>query len=219
MHSPIARRITKLLRLARCKGATAAEASTALEKAQRIAAEHHVSLNEIHDDDDRAGALTHSSKKVRKGLTTRLTAGIVQSHFGVQCITISRGAQAVMHIVGMPDQVEIATYIFVYVRRLLDSAWASRENKRLRDRDSYLLGFAWAISEKVPGVFRNEGLILSQDAYINRYLTPENCVTVKAPQLKGRLSPSAVHAGFTAGHKANLHNALRNTEAQALLPI
>lgn len=207
--TPIIEKIRKILRLGNDHGATAAEAAAALAKAQALAAEYGISLTEIPAEDDSASGLTHGSLESQAGLPHKLASQLVRRHFGVATLFDPLGARPLIHIVGTPVQIELATYVYVYLVRVIRQAWQRRDNKRLRDREAFLRGFASAISKQLPRVFPQDGLVLSTDAYINQVLIgPGTKLVTTEATGKKPMSDLAFHHGFRAGNETRIHNAI-----------
>ena len=207
--NPIIDKIRKILRLGNDHGATAEEAASALAKAQQLAAEYGISLTEIPDESDTASGLTHASVPSLAGLPHKLASGLVERHFGVATLFDPLGAKPLIHIVGTPNQIDLATYVYVYLVRVIRQSWQRRPNKRLRDRESYLRGFTVAISKKLPRVFPQDGLVLSADAYINGVLiVPGTKLVSRDGGRKKPLSDRAFHHGYAAGTGTAIHNAI-----------
>lgn len=209
--NPIIEKIKKLLRLGKDKAASAAEAAAALAKAQELAASAGVSLTEIPDDCDDAGHLTHISTPSQAGLPHRLASRLVKRHFGVDTLFDSTGTKAVIHIVGTPLQAQLATYVYTYLVRTLRQSWQRRGNRRLRDRESYLRGFSAAISNKLPEVFPQDGLVVSTEHYIQQTLLgPGGKSVAIGGKGKKSLSDASFHHGYLAGIDAGIRNAMRH---------
>jgi hypothetical protein len=215
-------KISKLLRKGKDAGSTPQEAAAFLNKAQQLAAAHGINLTELPETAGTAASpLTHQTIKIRKGLAERLASAIVKTHFGVDCLTVTSKRRSHLYIIGMPSQVEISIYIYTCTVRLIRESWDLRENKRLRDRTSYLRGFACAISEKVPQIYPSTALVLCRHDYIaTQIVNPlgNNLREIAPPKLKP-LAKAATIAGYQAGQKAPLHQALRQPNQQGCLAI
>lgn len=217
--NPAIDKIRKLLRLAKDRAASPAEAASAMAKAQQIAAENSISLTEIPDDCDPSNSLTHVTTKSQAGLPHCLAAQAVKRHFGVATIFDPNGAHASIHIIGTPLQAELATYVYVYLVRVLRQAWLKRANRRLRDRESFLRGFAVAIREQLPEVFPQDGLILSSKAYIEQQIIGPNGRIREIGGKPKPLADSSFINGYRAGKKAGIRNAIPGTPAQRQLAL
>lgn len=209
--SPIIEKIKKLLRLGKDGAATPAEAAVALAKALKLAAEHGLKLEDIPADSD-SGVLSHETVKSTAGPAQLLAAGIVKTHFGVDALFITGGSKLI-HFIGLPEQVALASYVYTYLVRTMCRAWRTRENKRLRDRNAFLRGFAAAMNRLMPYVFHRPGLILCAKRYVDEVICVGGNFTdrksIAAPKAK---SDRAFSDGLAAGHKAGIRNALRGSD-------
>lgn len=217
--NPITEKIRKLLNLGRDGAATPNEAALAMAKAQQLAAQHGISLTEIPADGDAGSWLTHITTKSRRDLANRLAQNLVQTHFGVRCCFQWNAVRSVIHIVGTRDQAEIATYVYIYLYRSLNRGWARRKNRRLRDRESFMSGFAYAISQQLPEVFPQTGLVLSTAHYIETQLIRPGMTVRESPPPKDRVSPAALLSGYRAGKSAGIRNAISAPSFQPELPL
>lgn len=209
--NPIIEKIKKLLRLSKDGAATAEEAAAALAKAMQLAAQAGVSLADIPADSD-SGVLGHQTIDSQAGPAHLLAAGLVKKHFGVDTLFDSRGGKKRIHFIGLPEQIDLASYVYTYLVRTMRSAWRKRGNRRLRDREAFLKGFACAINRLMPAAFHRPGLILSAERYVEDVIIGQDS-NVKMSNLKGPEAKSdrAFHHGFEAGDKAGIRNALRGS--------
>lgn len=209
--NPIIEKIKKLLRLGKDGAATPAEAAAALAKALQLATENGIDLKDIPADSDR-GILGHETLKSQAGPAHLLAAGIVKRHFGVDTLFITGGSKKI-HFIGLPEQVALASYVYTYLVRTMCRAWRTRENKRLRDRNAFLRGFASAMNHLMPAVFHRPGLILCAEKYIEEVICAGGqygkAKTLSAPKAK---SDTAYFHGLEAGRKAGIRNALRGSD-------
>lgn len=217
--NPIIQKIRKLLALAG-NNTSAAEAAAALAKAQKLATDNGISLTEVCANDGPAGTggIQHRTVKTLKGLHEKLAEIITKQHFGVQMIIESGGGRSTLYIIGNPCQAEIATYVYTYLSRALASAWLHRTNQRLKNRQGFMMGFCAAISQLLPEVFPQTGLVVSIDSYIENHLMPPGAKLKEPKQFKPkRVSKTAARAGYQAGEKAGIRNSIRGTASQQLL--
>lgn len=209
--NPIIERIKKLLRLGKDGAATPAEAALALSKALKLAAEHGLKLEDIPADSD-SGILSHETIKSQAGPAHRLASGIVKRHFGVSTLFHSTNDGGKIHFIGFPEQTALASYVYEYLVRAMRRAWRTRSNKRMRDRDSFLRGFAAAIEDLMPETFHQPGLTLCADKYIHDVIlrgSGSKMTTLASPKAK---SDKAFFHGLKAGSKAGIRNALRGSD-------
>ena len=214
MKSSLIEKIKKLLRLAKDGAATPAEAANALAKAIAIAAENDVDLSKIPDDSSTGAGMSHATEPSQAGVPHRLASRIVSRHFGVEAIFDSTGVKPVIHFVGLEENCHLAIYCYVYLVRSMRSAWRIRTNRRLRDRESFLRGYAGAIDRQMPAVFHRPGLVLSAKAYIEGViLAGKTGVTIKETKSKPKkLNAASAIEGGIAGSNAEIRNALRGSE-------
>lgn len=209
--NPIIERIKKLLRLGKDGAATPAEAAAALSKALKLAMEHGLKLEDIPADSD-SGILTHETVESTAGPAQLLSAGIVKTHFGVDTLFITGGSRKI-HFIGLPEQVALAAYVYTYLQRTMCRAWRTRENKRLRDRNAFLRGFAAAMNRLMPEVFHRPGLILCSQKYVEDVICVgpgwSKTTSLAPPKAK---SEAAFSHGLEAGRKAGIRNALRGSD-------
>lgn len=216
--NPIIDKIKKLLRLGRNSGASAAEAATALQKAQQLAAEHGVDLDAIPVDQDGYEGISHVTEKTRKGVAQRFAASIVKRHFSVETLFVTKGKWSVIHFVGAESNCQIAAYVYVYLTRAMNQAWRTRINRRLRDRESFIRGFAYAVDQIMPEKFHQPALIVVTERYIDGVILAgmNNVKDAPLKPFKKNLSDSALREGIAAGKKAGIHNAVRGTNTELI---
>lgn len=214
--NPAIEKIKKLLRLSKNGSATAAEAAAALAKALQLAAAHGIRIDDVSLDDD-SQVLTHDTIPSQAGPAHRLASGIVKRHFGVGTLFDSRGGKPMIHFVGFPEQIQLASYVYTYLVRTMRAAWRNRSNKRLRDRDAFLRGFTAAINNLMPEAFHRPGLIVRADTYIKDIIVGDD-PNVKMQTLAGPKAKSdkAFIHGHAAGSKAGIRNAIRGTDKLSL---
>lgn len=213
--SPIIDKIRKLLRLGKDGAATAAEAAAALAKAIQLAAEHGIDLSKIPDDTGLNGGLGHVTQPSQAGLPHRLASSLVKRHFGVDALFDSSDRKAVIHFIGLPENCDLAIYCYVFLVRSMRIAWRKRENRRLRDRESFLRGYASAIDSLMPATFHRPGLVLSAQQYIEGViLAGRHGVKIKTVRAssKHKLSDAAYRNGYREGQRGGIRNAIRGTE-------
>ncbi|MEM1083266.1 MAG: DUF2786 domain-containing protein [Verrucomicrobiota bacterium] len=210
--SPALDRIKKLLRLSRCSAATPAEAANAMAKAISLAAEHGIDLNKVSTEEDFAAALTHRTEPSQRGIPHRLASRLVRRHFGVDALFDKVEGKPVIHFVGLPENCDLAIYCYVFLVRTLRAAWRNRKNRRLRDRDAFLRGFAAVIDDKMPEVFHRPGLILSTERYMEEVLLGDGGSIKLFGRRRKPLASTAALEGVIAAQDASIHNAIRGTD-------
>lgn len=206
-------RIKKLLRLARDKAATPAEAAAALSKAQAIAEANGRELpaDPGESPDPKRNVLSHHRVETASGYAERKAAWLITVQFPVKFIWgwggLSESRRAI-YFIGPPCFVEIAGYCHTYLRRTMAMAWRKRANKRLKNRRAFIDGFAAAIYEQMPEEFRGRGLVeIDAAAYFITHIKPGATLS-KMGQLSARASSASLTAGWIAGKRHAIRNAL-----------
>ena len=185
-----------------------------MAKALKLAADHGIDLSKIPTDDPERGWMTHTTEPSQKGPAHRLASWLVKRHFGVATLFDGTGRKPVIHFIGVESNCQLAQYCYVYLVRSMRAAWRKRDNKRLRDRDSFLQGFAYAIDSMMPEVFHREGLILSADNYIETViLAGRDGIRLTPIKEKDRkISDAAFRHGHCAGKTSGIRNAVNGTD-------
>lgn len=210
--NPIIDKIRKLLRLGRDSAASPAEAASAMAKALQLAAEHGIDLGKLPADDGKGGGMTHQTENSTKGMAQHQASRLVKRHFGVQTLFDSTGLKPVVHFIGLEENCHLARYCYVFLVRSMNTAWRKRANRRLRDREAFIRGYAVAIDRAMPAVFHQPGLVLSSDSYIERvFMSPGTKITEFGGKA-AKLSDAAFREGFVTGTDAGIHNAIRGTD-------
>lgn len=218
--NPIIEKIKKLLRLGKDSKATPNEAAVAMAKAIKLAAENGIDLSSIPTDDSGTGGMSHVTESSQQGPAHRLAAWLVKRHFSVATLFDSSGKKPVIHFIGIDTNCQLASYCYTYLVRSSRTAWRKRENRRLRDRDSFLKGYFAAIDSMMPEVFHRDGLILSTDNYVQTVIFAGRTGIIFKPMAsawKGGLSDSAFRHGVRSGNRDGIRNAIRGTD-KPLLP-
>ena len=216
--NPIVDRIKKLLRLGNNEAATMAEAAAALKKAQELAVEHGIDLGAIPADVDGPGGMTHVSEPSQAGMPHRLASGIVKHHFGVDTLFDSTGAKPVSHFIGCETNCQIAVYVYIYLVRAMRAAWRNRTNRRLRDRDSFLRGFALGVETMIPEKFHQTGLVLCTKRYVEGVILAGKNAKITPIKTGGKkkLSDRSFFEGYRDGKITGIHNAVRGSNTELL---
>lgn len=209
MH-PALDKIKKLLRLARDKSASPAEAATALAKALATAAEHGIDLDKVSTDDN-AHTITHRTTKAAFGDAERNAAHTIRKHFNVDALFSSQDGKKVVHFYGYPEACDLAIYVFVYLVRCAKSAWKNRANKRLKNRSAFILGFFCGIEQHIPPKFHQPGLLPSFQAYRDEVLLSGGKLIFRKIAPK-KMPIKSLSAGYSEGRKTGINNAIRGTD-------
>jgi hypothetical protein len=210
--NPIVEKIRKLLRLGRDSAASPAEAALAMSKAVQLAAEHGIDLASLPSDDGKGGGITHQTENSTKGVSQVQASRLVKRHFSVDALFDSTGPKPVVHFIGMEANCQLARYCYVYLVRAMSAAWRKRANRRLRDREAFIRGYAVAIDRAMPAVFHQPGLVVSSGDYIERvFASPGSKLSSFGAKPK-KLSDASFREGFVTGAEAGIRNAIRGTD-------
>jgi hypothetical protein len=219
-------KIKKLLRLARDKAASPAEAAQALARAMELIARHDLDLGEINLDEPTEKFIRdHIHVGLRVSLVKKLVIGILQSFFHVRvCLTSPRLA-----ILGRESDVQIASYVFAFLVRSCAkafSAWAQRERASRRKistgkKESFIRGWIYGVSsnlEPVKAQIEDSGsrsIILMRQAALEDFYSQEFPHTRTITIAKGRENTRALVSGWHAGKQTNVRTPL-NSGAEPL---
>lgn len=114
-------RITKLLRLASDKGATEAEAATALAKAHEILASHNLTMDQV-DQRDRAkkadGQVGRQMTTINKW-DTELFTWMAEANY----CKVLRARRFTMYVIGRPTNVQVFLTMFAWVKEQRERFW------------------------------------------------------------------------------------------------
>lgn len=208
--NPALDKIRKLLRLARDKSASPAEAAAALAKAIQIANDSGIDLDKVSTEDN-AHTITHRTTNAAFGDAEINAANTVRKHFNVAALFSSLHGKKVVHFYGYPEACDLSIYVFVYLVRCAKSAWKNRANKRLKNRSAFILGFFCGIEAHMPPKFHQPGLLPSFQAYRDEVLLSGGKLITRnlAPK---KLPIKSLTAGYQAGKSNGINNAIRGTD-------
>lgn len=213
--NPIIEKLKKLLRLGKDSKATPNEAAVAMAKALKLASDNGIDLSSIPTDDSDHGGMAHVTEASQAGPAHRLASWLVNRHFSVATLFDSSGKKPVIHFIGIETNCQLASYCYTYLVRSSRAAWRKRENRRLRDRSSFLKGYFAAIDSLMPDVFHRDGLILSTDNYVQTVIFAGRTGIIFKPLASawnGGLSDSAFRNGVRCGTRDGIRNAIRGTD-------
>lgn len=203
MSDSIRSRIAKLLRLSRCRAASAGEAAAALDRALALAKASGVDLGAIDTSQAVDDLVTDEAVRCSKSSTLeeRLAAAVVCNFFGVRALFDSRQEPAMARFIGLPAHAGGAATTWVWLVANMRAAWRTIKDRRLR-RPAFLDGYqmaVWvALSERpvqttalvVAGLERYEAGLLRGAATIKR----------RSRDLRGRADRSW-RRGYRAGSR------------------
>lgn len=214
--NPIVERIKKLLRMKR--GGTPAEVETALGLARKIAAEHGIDLDSIDPEEKRQSSeWRHESAYLarRVPFDARYAAKICERFFNVEVVFYEAMHGFGIYFVGRVFEIEIALYIFRFLRGHFSRCWRVRENRLLRSKRSFVYGMFVGIcsklkQQKVPE--QSSAIALSRLSYMREQFPRLREVEHKAPEY----SSKAMTAGFMEGLKTNLRKGVERPQTLQL---
>ena len=209
--NPTLEKIKKLLRLARDKSATAAEAAAALTKAMQLATDAGIDLAKVSTD-ERDNSVTHRTTPAPFGPAERYTATLLKKHFNVDALFSSRAGKRVIHLYGYAETCDLAIYVFVFIVRCAKSAWKNRANKRLKNREAFIFSFIMGIDELMPPKFHQPGIVPSFKTYRDEVLLSGGSKLITRASSPKNLPSRATAAGYRAGKNNGINNAIRGTD-------
>lgn len=222
-------KITRLLALAESPNQHEAEA--AMVAAQRLLLKYNVDLaNAAGAQGYRFRHLGEPSGRIYE--PERLLATILARHFFVEAIWVSvfrpleGKSGSVLEICGTPENLEIAAYVWDYLRTTAERLW--RDHKREqgvtsdRERRAYLAGVMAGIHDKLARGERAEartGLVWVKDADLGDYYRRRHPY-VRHVRYAGERKTGAFDHGRAAGRRVELHKGVGGgrREAPPLLP-
>lgn len=223
--------IKKLLRLARDKAASPAEASQALNRAMDLIRKHDVDIATLDlDEDDERMVLERIEIGWRVSLAKHHALNILLNHFHVH-VVISKPDAAIM---GTESDVAIALYVFDFILGACTRAtcsWAKREKaarrkttgqKRLAFQQGWFYGLRDGLRPpgETPGVLDDSKTALVIAAREKRLLDFAaeqfpNTTTVKRKD--PRQNRTAIYQGFLAGRETRINKPLDGGDGEQLL--
>lgn len=217
-------KIKKLLRLARDKSASPAEAAQALARALELIAKHDLDLGDINlDEPTEQFVRDHIHVGLRVSLVKKLVAGILERFFQVKvCLTSPRLA-----VLGRDSDVQIALYVFDFLVKSCTKAfsvWAQRERASRRKittakKESFIRGWIYGVSSNLEPVAAqieaagSRSIILARKAALEDFYAEEFPQTRTIAIRKSRTNRSALVSGWTAGKQTNVRTPLNDGPA------
>ena len=236
LTSPILEKLKKLLTLSR--GATGAEAETALGMATKLATKYEIDIATISlDSAPKKEEMIKDTIEVgnRMSVAQKWISWLIVSHFKVTVIYGGgRWSGRKIHFLGRKSDVEFATYVQDFLREHMLRSWQyyqKANNIETRYRGSYFDGFYRGLDTKLKAAKKSqegesfEGIAVEQRATVkDRYaLALVNDAEERKAfvnQTFGKLSNSyqrtyihhnhtANGAGFSAGQATNIARPLK----------
>lgn len=229
MSENIASLVQKLLRLAKCQGATPAEAANALARALELIDKHNIDIASL-DLDQEAERLICDRIHIgqRMSLIKRLVSGVVRAYFNVRtCIDYPHLA-----ILGFEQDVAIAGYVFDYLVRAATDAVktyaaeekSARRKVTSRKKNSFIQGWIYGVSSNLGE--KREAAILEDSklaivlstrkervaAYFSEVF-PRSVVVKHRQQSRNK---KAIWRGFCKGQGVTIHQPLTGSTSAVL---
>lgn len=210
--TPLAQRIQKLLALARSDNPY--EAELALAKAQELALQHFSWKPE---------SVSPFVTKLlyecgRRSALVQALAALLHEHFGVFCLWITSqrfldgGSAHVLEISGMPQDVEVAEFVWVFLSREVERLWRAYRLAHPRaDRRSYRLGLLAGFRQRL------ENERLSNKSQAQAALVPLRNAAL-ASFVKAHHGGLTHGRGLTYGNNADFQAGSREGRAIELRP-
>lgn len=148
MGTSLRERIAKLLRLARCKAASAGEAAAALDRAIALEKSEGIDLGTIDASTQESvdDLITDEAVRCSKSATLeeRLAATVVCHFFAVRVLFDGREEPARARFIGLPHQAAAAASTWVWLVANMRAAWRATQDRRLK-RPAFLDGYQLAV--------------------------------------------------------------------------
>ncbi len=226
IEKSILKRIQKLLALAKDKGASPAEAESAMAMAQRLMTKYKIEMANISDDSTKSG-IRHEEFFSRKGALNpadNCIINILLRFYRVRVLITHEFGNRGMMLVGTPEDIEIAKYVHGYLRTVFFDCWNTYKKVNPRaDRNSYYRGLSYGIIEKLEEAEAQakseesetacknyEIVLVNTKEAINNYINEIFGSRVKNERSR-RISSdsSSYHAGFAKGTTVSINQAIK----------
>jgi len=231
MSDSISEKVKNLLRLARCKGATPAEAASALNKALELIDRHQIDVASLNLD-EQTEALVEERVEVgwRVSLVKKLVGEILVNYFPVRCC-LHRNH---LVVIGFEQDVSIAGYVFSFLVGACNrsvSDYVKREKKArrkvsLEKKQNFIRGWMYGVAHNLrradhtsPTLEDSKTALVVADRK-RRIESRFDELFPTAKDLKieeGRKNSTALTSGWLAGKSTSIHQPLSNTQQGTLL--
>lgn len=222
--------IKKLLRLARDKAASTAEASQALNRAMELIQRHNVDLAALElDEADEQFVMEKLKIGWRISLAKHHALRILINCFNIRAV-ICKPFVAVM---GTESDVAIATYVWEFILGACSRAtadWAKAEKKarrkttgqkRLAFQQGWFYGLRAGLTKSDPTPLEDSStalILANRKKRLEAFADAQFPNTVDAPQRKNpRQNKTAIYQGFLAGKETTILKPLDGPGATQLL--
>ena len=220
-------RIRKLLRLAKDKAATPAEAEAAAQAACELATRHHVDTASLNLDEHEEAIIGKYLKAGRNDRLAKGVRGVLRTYFHVDTCFCGK----TVLFVGRETAVAIAEFIWPFLLRAGRSACGEYEQAEKRQRrkmtslkrDNFFAGFCWGLHDKLKQTHAAMELTDNQRQIVAvegkaRLVKLEELTggTVQTTQKPLKRTLSAAHAGFRAGRSTEWNTPVAGGKPLAL---
>jgi hypothetical protein len=225
----IVERIKKLLRLARDKAASPAEAANALNRALELIRQHEIDIAGLDlDEPTERLVCEHIHLGERVSLIKFLIAGVLENYFRVR-VCISRPKLAV---VGFETDVTIAGYVFAFLVRactqglkaFCDGERKSRRKVTTLKKESYVRGWIYGIACNLRGSDQaghlsdsHTALVVAKKGLIEREFDRLFPNTTSSRRPSARKNHDALVTGYGHGRKTTITTPLPGSASGVLL--
>lgn len=223
--------IKKLLRLARDKAASPAEASQALNRAMDLIRKHDVDIATLDlDEDEERMVLERIEIGWRVSLAKDHAMRILVNYFNVR-VVLCRPDVAIL---GTESDVAIAIYVFEFILGACTratAAWAKREKAARRKttgqkRLAFQQGWFYGLREglKRPGEatsaiddHRTALIIADRKKRLDDFAAEQFPDTQDVKRKDPRMNKTALYQGFLAGRETRINKPLASSQEQLAL--
>ncbi len=224
MNADLLKKVKKLLALA--GSCNEHEARLATEKAQALMLRHNLNMQSLESISDfEIHAAGNSERSISR--ESGYIMGILTKHFFVRCFydsefigftrTGKRQYRKISKIVGTPENVEVAKYVYEFLlqtyRRLWKDFSKTHSNKLIAAKNSFFFGVTEGIKETLAAseskICTEMGLVIVPDTKIKSWMSDK--LNLKSRSL-GRLSSdgTAQAAGKELGKNVKISRALNS---------
>lgn len=222
-------RVKKLLRLARDKAASPAEAALALNRALELIQQHEIDIAVLDLDEPTERLVCeriHIGERV--SLIKFLVAGVLENYFRVR-VCLSRPDLAV---VGFETDVTIAGYVFAFLVRACSDGlkgFCDYERKRRRKattlkKESYVRGWIYGVATQLRGPEQagnlsdsHTALVVAKKGLIEREFDRLFPNTSSSHRPSPRKNRDALMTGYGDGRKTTITTPIEGRTAEQLL--
>ncbi len=198
--------IRKIRALLNAKGRTAAEAETAQIIAASLAEKHKIDLEEAASERPEAAPILHKEVGEWSAIPpeAKYAASVCQCFFDVSKLTVT-GYSSRIVLIGTAHHLEIATYIYTFLKREFSRMWTQRRG-RSRKRTVFIYGCYLAVKknleqrlESAPQPESANALAISLSGRRDKYIADTFGQTVSMSIAPKDMKGTALSKGWRAG--------------------